>query len=70
MHILSLPLLPWLKTKELARFSQLSMVAEFLVVAASFSHFVFFELLGEQELPDFKLEQHAEAFRHPAIQLQ
>ena len=28
-----------------------------------------FELLGEQELPNFKLEQHAGAFRHPAIHL-
>ena len=39
---------------------------QFLVLTLVFS----FELLGEQELPNFKLEQHAETFRHPAIQLQ
>ena len=67
LYTLCLP--PWLKSKELARFSQLSMVAELWMKQFLGRTLGFLELLGERELLDFKLREHAGALRHPPTHL-
>ena len=61
--------LVWLKEKG-ACASLLSMVAELWQKQLRVATSCFIEFLVAQELPNFKLGQHAEADRHPAIQFQ